>query len=65
MPPTQHPSLYVIHNLEVLGNTLLNWFNNNSMKTIPGKYHLLWSGNDSINITIGNKTITSGKCKNI
>ena len=41
MPPTQHHSLYVIHNLEVLGDTLLNWFNNNNMKAIPGKYHLL------------------------
>ena len=48
MLTTQHPmkrgggdSAYVIHNLEVLGNTLLKWFNDYSMKTNPGKYHLL------------------------
>ena len=32
-------SAYVIHNLKVLGNTLLKWFNDNSMKAYPGKYH--------------------------
>ena len=42
---TQHPMkrgilAYVIHNLEVFGNTLLNWFNNNSMKANSGKYLL-------------------------
>ena len=31
-------SAYVIHNLEVSGNTLLKWFNDNSMKANPGKY---------------------------
>ena len=40
-------SAYVIHNLEVLGKTLLNWFNDNSMKANPCKYHLLLLGNDS------------------
>ena len=40
-------SAYVIHNFEILGNILLNWFNDNSMKANPGKYHLLLSGNDS------------------
>ena len=35
-------SEYVVHNLEVLGNKLLNWFSNNSMKFFclvmtPGK----------------------------
>ena len=49
-------SAYVIHDLEVLGNTLLKWFNDNSMKANPGKYHLLLSGSDSSKITIGNKT---------
>ena len=38
-------SAYVIHNLEVLRNTLLNCFNGNRMKADPGKYHLLLSGN--------------------
>ena len=38
-------SAYVIHNLEVLRNTLLNCFNGNRMKANPGKYHLLLSGN--------------------
>ena len=55
-------SAFVIHNLEVLGNTLLKWFNDNSMKANPGKYHLL-SGSDSSKITIGNKTISSRKCE--
>ena len=41
-------STYIIHNLGVLGNTLLKWFNHNSMKANPGKYHLLLSGSDSI-----------------
>ena len=48
-------SAFVIHNLEVLGNTLLKWFNDNSMKANPGKYHLLLSGSDSSKITIGKK----------
>ena len=45
-------SAYVIHNVEVLGNILLNWFNDNSMKANPGKYHLLFSDNDSSKITV-------------
>ena len=58
-------SAYVIHNLEVLGNTLLKWFNNSSMKTNPVKYHLLLSGSDTGKITIGNKIISSSKCEKI
>ena len=56
-------SAYVKHNLEVLGNTLLNWFNDNSIEANPGKYHLLLSGNESSKITIGNETISSSKCE--
>ena len=56
-------SAYVTHNLEVLGNTLLNCFNDNSMKANHGKYHLLLSGNDSSKTTIGNETISSKKCE--
>ena len=48
-------SAYVIHNLEVLGNTLLNWFNDNSIRANPGKYHFFISGNESSKITIGNE----------
>ena len=48
---------YVTHNVEVLGKTLLNWFNDNSMKANPCKYDLLLSGK----ITVGNKTISSSK----
>ena len=55
-------SAFDIYNLEVLGNTLLKWFNDNSMKANPGKYHLLLSGSDSSKITIKNKTISSSKC---
>ena len=40
-------SAYVTHNVEALGNTLLNCFNDNSMKANHGKYHLVLSGNDS------------------
>ena len=58
-------STYVIHNLEVLGNIHLNWFNDNSMKANPGKYHLVLSGNDSSKITVGNETISSSKCKKL
>ena len=47
------------HNFEVLGNSLLNWFNDNSMKAYPGKYHLLLFGNDSSKITVGNETTSS------
>ena len=66
---TQHPMkrgilAYVIHNLEVFGNTLLNWFNNNSMKANSGKY-LLLSGNDSIEVTIRNQIISSSKCEKL
>ena len=46
---------YVIHNLEVLGNILLKWFSENSIKANPDKYHLLLSSSDSSKITIGNK----------
>ena len=56
-------SAYGIHNLEVIGNTVLKWFNDNSMKANPGKYHLLLSGNDSSKITIGNRTLSSSKCE--
>ena len=58
-PTKQGNSAYVIHNLEVLGNTLLNWFNDNNMKANPGKYYLVSSGNDSGKITVGNETISS------
>ena len=66
MLTTHHPtkrgnSVYVIHNLKVLGNTLLNQFNDSSMKANPGKYHLLLSGNDSNKIIIGNEIISSSK----
>ena len=53
----------VIHNLEVLGNTLLKWFSD-SMNANSGKYHLLVSDNDSSKITIGNEAISNSKCKN-
>ena len=56
-------SAYVTHNVEVLGNTLLNCFNDNSMKANHGKYHLVLSGNDSSKTTIGNETISSKKCE--
>ena len=46
---TERISAFVIHNLEVLGNTLLNWFNDGGMKANPGQYHLL-----SGKITVGN-----------
>ena len=35
------------------------------MKANPGKYHLLLTGNDSSKITVGNKTISSSKCKKL
>ena len=35
-------SAFVIHNLEVLGNTLLNWFNGNSLKANPGISPFIW-----------------------
>ena len=57
-------SAYVIHNLEVLGKTLLNWFKDNSMKANPCKYHLLLFGNDSSKITVGNETIPVVNAKN-
>ena len=60
-PAKQEKFCICSNNLEGLGNTLLNWFNNNSMKANPGKYHLLLSGNDSRKITIGNKKISSHK----
>ena len=56
-------SAYVTHNLEVLENKLLNWFNDNSMKANPGKYSFLLSGNDFSKVTVGNETISSSKCK--
>ena len=62
---TVRNSVYVIYDLENLGNTLLKWFNDNSMKANPGKYHLLLSGSDSSKITIGNKTISSSKCEKL
>ena len=70
MLTTKHPTkqekfCICSKNLEGLGNTLLNWFNNNSMKANPGKYHLLLSSNDSRKITIGNKKISSHKFKKL
>ena len=62
---TGQNSAYAIHNLEVLENTLLNWFDGNSMKADPDKYHHLLSGNDSSNITVGNETISSSKSKKL
>ena len=69
MLTTKHPTkqekfCICSKNLEGLGNTLLNWFNNNSMKANPGKYHLLSSGNDSRKITIGNKKFPATNSKN-
>ena len=43
---------------EVLVNSLLNWFNDNSMKANSGRHYLHFSGNDFSKITIGNKTIS-------
>ena len=43
---------------KVFGNSLLNWFNDSSMKANSGKYYLHFSGNDFSKITIGNKTIS-------
>ena len=45
MLTTQDPTkrgeiLHVIHNLQVLGNTLSKWFNKTSMEVNPGKYEL-------------------------
>ena len=62
---TEVNSAYIIRNLEVLGNTLLNWFKDYSMKANPGKYHLFLSGNDSSKITNGNETISSSKCEKL
>ena len=39
----------------------MKWFNDNSMKATPGKYHLLLSSSDSSKITIGSKTISCNK----
>ena len=62
---TEVNSACIIRNLEVLGNTLLNWFKDYSMKANPGKYHLLLSGNDSSKISNGNETISSSKCEKL
>ena len=58
-------SAYVIHNLKVLGNTVLNWSNENSMEANPGKYHPILSGNDSSKMTVGNETISCTKCETL
>ena len=62
---TGENSAYAIHNLEVLENTLLNWFDDNSMKANPDKYHHLLSGNDSSKITVGNEKTSSSKSKKL
>ena len=62
---TEVNSAYIIRNLEILGNTLLNWFKDYSMKANPGKYHLFLSGNDSSKITNGNETVSSSKCEKL
>ena len=49
--------------LHMLYITVLHWFNDNSMKANPVKYHLLLSGNDPNKITIGNKTVSRSKCE--
>ena len=58
-------SAYVTHNLDVLGNTLLNWSNDGRMKANPGKYHILLSGNDSSKLTVGNEKISGSKCEKL
>ena len=58
-------STHFIHNLEVLVNTLLNWFNDNSRKANRDKDYLLLSGNDASKVTIGNETIPSSKLKKL
>ena len=62
---TEVNSAYIIRNLEVLGNTLLNWFKDYSMKANPGKYHLFLSGNNSSKITNGHETVSSSKCEKL
>ena len=52
-----------MHNLEVLGNTLLNWFNGNSMTANPGKYHLLLPGNEPSKTAVGNEKTPISKCE--
>ena len=51
--------------VEVLEDNLLNWFNNNRLKSNPGKFHLLLSGNDSSEVTTRNKTISDSKCEKL
>ena len=62
---TGENSAYIIDNVDVLRDTLLNWFNGNSMKANPGKYHLLLSGKDSSKVAIENKAISSSKCEKL
>ena len=59
---TGRNSAYVIHDVEVLGNTLLNRFIDNSMKANPDN---VLSGNDSSNVAMGKKTNSSSKCEKL
>ena len=43
----------------------MKWFNDNSIKANPGKFHLLLSGTDSSKIKIGCKKISSRKCEKL
>ena len=70
MPTTQHPTkhkeiFHVIHNEKVVGKSILCWFDDISVQANSGKYQLLLSGNDSCNITIANKTLSSSKCEKL
>ena len=58
--PTKQGETHMLY-LAALGNTLLNWFNDNSIKANPGRYYLLLSSNDSSKITFGNETISISK----
>ena len=55
----------VLSSLKNAGEIILSWFEDNSMKANPDKYHLLLSGPNSDDITIGNKTISSSKCEKL
>ena len=60
---TEVNPLYVTHKLEIIGEFLLNWFNDNIRKANPGKYHLLLSGNDFCKKTNEIETISTNKCE--
>ena len=55
----------VIKSLEQSANLLFNWFKGIQMKGNEGKYHVLFSKDETVQVNIANAHINNSKCEKL